>query len=121
MQYDFIAIPDAEIPKAVEPTFQHVVITYASETNKTASVWRGAAYPSTPAHLPSPDAGADVAAPGRARAGPGDLRAFRRREVGRGRPDLLPGGGEAGRVIACLAVPELSKNPLDSSRYLHIQ
>ena len=28
MNYDFIAIPDAEIPKAVEPIFQHVVITY---------------------------------------------------------------------------------------------
>lgn len=35
MQYDFIAIPDAEIPEAVEPIFQHVVITYASEANKT--------------------------------------------------------------------------------------
>src|SRR5439155_406607 len=51
------------------------------------------------AHLPPPDAGADVAAPGGARAGPGDLRTIRRREVGRGRPHLLPGGGEAGRVI----------------------
>jgi uncharacterized damage-inducible protein DinB len=40
MHYDHIAIPDAEVPAAVEPTFQHVVTTYASETNKTASVWR---------------------------------------------------------------------------------
>ena len=40
MQYDFIAIPDAEIPKAVEPIFQHVVTTYASEANKTVSMWR---------------------------------------------------------------------------------
>src|SRR6476661_2471563 len=40
MHYDFIAIPDAEIPKAVEPVFQHVVITYASESNKTVSMWR---------------------------------------------------------------------------------
>jgi uncharacterized damage-inducible protein DinB len=40
MHYEFIAIPDAEVPKAVEPVFQHIVITYASETNKTASVWR---------------------------------------------------------------------------------
>jgi hypothetical protein len=40
MHYDYIAIPDAEIPSAVDPTFQHVVTTYASETNKTASVWR---------------------------------------------------------------------------------
>src|SRR5476651_1608927 len=40
MQYDFIAIPDAEIPKAVDPIFQHVVTTYASEANKTVSMWR---------------------------------------------------------------------------------
>jgi hypothetical protein len=35
-------------------------------------------------------------APGWPRASPGDLWSFRRRQVGRGRPDLLPGGGEAG-------------------------
>jgi uncharacterized damage-inducible protein DinB len=40
MNYEFRAIPDAEIPRAVEPLFQHVVTTYASEANKTASVWR---------------------------------------------------------------------------------
>lgn len=40
MHYDFIAIPDAEIPQAVEPVFQHVVITYVSEANKTVSMWR---------------------------------------------------------------------------------
>ena len=40
MHYDFIAIPDAEIPQAVEPVFQHVVTTYASEANKTVSMWR---------------------------------------------------------------------------------
>jgi hypothetical protein len=40
MQYDFIAIPDAEIPQAVEPVFRHVVTTYASEANKTVSMWR---------------------------------------------------------------------------------
>jgi uncharacterized damage-inducible protein DinB len=40
VEYDFIAIPDAEVPRAVEPIFQHVVTTYASEANKTASVWR---------------------------------------------------------------------------------
>ena len=33
MHYDFISILDAEIPKAVEPIFQHVLITFASETN----------------------------------------------------------------------------------------
>src|SRR5215470_17492233 len=40
MHYDFIAVPDADVPQAVEPVFQHVLTTYASETNKTASVWR---------------------------------------------------------------------------------
>src|SRR5215472_15484402 len=40
MHYEFTAIPDADVPKAVEPVFQHVVTTYASEANKTASVWR---------------------------------------------------------------------------------
>ncbi len=40
MRYDFIAIPDEEIPQAREPLFQHLVVTYASETNKTASMWR---------------------------------------------------------------------------------
>src|SRR6516164_4940712 len=40
MHYHFIAIPDADVPQAVDPIFQHVVTTYASETNKTASVWR---------------------------------------------------------------------------------
>src|ERR1700719_2500590 len=40
MRYDFIAIPDADVPQAVDPAFQHVLTTYASEANKTASVWR---------------------------------------------------------------------------------
>ena len=40
MKYDYIAIPDADIPHAVEPLFHHVVTTYTSETNKTASMWR---------------------------------------------------------------------------------
>ena len=40
MRYDLIVIPDADVPQAVEPIFQHVVQTYASETNKTVSVWR---------------------------------------------------------------------------------
>ena len=40
MHYDFIAIPDADVPQAVDATFQHVLATYASETNKTVSVWR---------------------------------------------------------------------------------
>src|SRR3954467_941415 len=40
MNYDFIAIPDRDIPQANDPLFQHLVVTYASETNKTASMWR---------------------------------------------------------------------------------
>jgi hypothetical protein len=31
MHYDFIAIPDTDVPQAVEPVFQHVVTTYASK------------------------------------------------------------------------------------------
>jgi hypothetical protein len=40
MKYDYIAIPDADVAQAVEPVFPHVVTTYASETNKTVSMWR---------------------------------------------------------------------------------
>ncbi|HEX6985109.1 MAG TPA: DinB family protein [Planctomycetaceae bacterium] len=40
MKYDYVAIPDAEVPTAIDPTFQHVITTYASESNKTASLWR---------------------------------------------------------------------------------
>jgi uncharacterized damage-inducible protein DinB len=40
MHYDYTAIPDADVPEAVEPVFQHIVTTYASEANKTVSVWR---------------------------------------------------------------------------------
>jgi uncharacterized damage-inducible protein DinB len=40
MRYEFTAIPDADIPRAAEPQWQHVVDTYASECNKTASMWR---------------------------------------------------------------------------------
>ncbi len=40
MHYDFIAIPDAEVPRAIDATFQHALTTFASETNKTASMWR---------------------------------------------------------------------------------
>jgi uncharacterized damage-inducible protein DinB len=41
MIYEFTAIPDAEIPQAVEPAFQHIVTTYVSEANKTVGMWRG--------------------------------------------------------------------------------
>jgi len=40
MLYDYTAIPDSEVPLAVEPTFQHILTTYVSETNKTVSMWR---------------------------------------------------------------------------------
>ena len=40
MNYEFVAIPDSEIPQAVEPVFQNAVTTYVSEVNKTVSMWR---------------------------------------------------------------------------------
>jgi uncharacterized damage-inducible protein DinB len=40
MKYDYVAIPDGEVPPAVEPAFRHVLTTYASEVNKTVGVWR---------------------------------------------------------------------------------
>ena len=40
MQYPFTAIADSDIPRAAEPVFQHLLDTYASETNKVISVWR---------------------------------------------------------------------------------
>ena len=40
MKYSFTAVPDQKIPRASDPAFQHMLDTYASETNKVASVWR---------------------------------------------------------------------------------
>src|SRR5262249_52434473 len=40
MNHDFTAIPDADIPWAIEPAFRHVVTTCASEANKTVGMWR---------------------------------------------------------------------------------
>jgi uncharacterized damage-inducible protein DinB len=40
MQYAWTAIPDAEIPRASNPLFQHLLDTYVSESNKVASTWR---------------------------------------------------------------------------------
>ena len=194
MQYEFVAIPDDEVPQAANRLFQHLVTTYASETNKTISMWRAVpeifldfkphektnsirnimvhqilserrffaqfvgtqeppveellppgdkptvqAYidkylwlakqrlpqlaagteewwltsdavlrrPATganmdllaacAAHLPSSNPGADVAPFGRS-ARSGDLRPIRRREVERGRSNLLSGGGKAWRI-----------------------
>ncbi len=39
MEYSREFIPEAEIPRARLPLLQHLVDTYASEINKTASVW----------------------------------------------------------------------------------
>ncbi len=40
MKYEYVAIPDPDVPKAAEAVFQHAVATYASEVNKTVTVWR---------------------------------------------------------------------------------
>ena len=40
MTYPQTAITDAEIPPAKDVMFQHLLDTYASETNKVFSVWR---------------------------------------------------------------------------------
>ena len=40
MQYAYVAIPDSAVPRATRPLFQHMLDTYASETNKVISVWR---------------------------------------------------------------------------------
>ncbi|MCI0623480.1 MAG: DinB family protein [Acidobacteria bacterium] len=40
MHYDFVAIPDSAVPPARSAIFQHLLETYASETNKVISVWR---------------------------------------------------------------------------------
>ncbi len=40
MRYAYSAIPDADVPRARFPLAQHVLDTYASETNKVVTVWR---------------------------------------------------------------------------------
>jgi hypothetical protein len=40
MNYEFMAIPDQDVPPANDPPFHHFVVNYAGETNKTASMWR---------------------------------------------------------------------------------
>ncbi|MGH9438176.1 MAG: DinB family protein [Terriglobia bacterium] len=40
MKYAYIAIPESDVPRAFSPVFQHLLDTYASETNKVISVWR---------------------------------------------------------------------------------
>lgn len=39
MKYAYAAIPQEEIPRATSPRLQHLLETYASETNKVRSVW----------------------------------------------------------------------------------
>jgi uncharacterized damage-inducible protein DinB len=39
MTYSYSAIPDSAIPRASAPVFQHLLDTYASETNKVFSTW----------------------------------------------------------------------------------
>jgi uncharacterized damage-inducible protein DinB len=39
MTYAYVAIAEAEIPRARMPVFQHLLDIYASETNKVMSVW----------------------------------------------------------------------------------
>ncbi len=40
MMYKHPAIPESKIPCASSPVFQHMLNTYASETNKTVAIWR---------------------------------------------------------------------------------
>ena len=40
MHYDFVAIASQDVPRASNPLFQHLLDTYASETDKVISVWR---------------------------------------------------------------------------------
>jgi hypothetical protein len=40
MKYEFVAIAGNQIPVARDPVFQHILDTYASETNKMISTWR---------------------------------------------------------------------------------
>jgi uncharacterized damage-inducible protein DinB len=40
MKYAYTGIPDAEVPRATGDQFQHLLDTYASESNKVISTWR---------------------------------------------------------------------------------
>ena len=40
MRQDFVVIPDADVPKAVDSTCQHAATSYASRANKLVSAWR---------------------------------------------------------------------------------
>lgn len=40
MMYRNPAIPESRIPRSVDPAHQHLIDTYAGETNKVVSIWR---------------------------------------------------------------------------------
>lgn len=40
MNYPWIAIAESSVPAAANPLFQHLLDTYVSESNKTASTWK---------------------------------------------------------------------------------
>ena len=40
MTYEHVDIPADALPRASDPLLQHLVDTYASETNKTGAIWR---------------------------------------------------------------------------------
>jgi hypothetical protein len=40
MQYEYTAIPESAVPRAANSAFQHLLDTYASESNKVIGVWR---------------------------------------------------------------------------------
>lgn len=40
IEYEYVAIPDMAVPRADNPLFQHLLDTYASESNKVVSLWR---------------------------------------------------------------------------------
>lgn len=40
MNYPHVALAESAVPRAAAPIFQHLLDTYASETNKVSSVWR---------------------------------------------------------------------------------
>jgi uncharacterized damage-inducible protein DinB len=40
MKYAYTAMPDADVPRAIDEQFQHLLDTYASESNKVISTWR---------------------------------------------------------------------------------
>ena len=40
IEYEYVAIPEMAVPRADNPLFQHMLDTYASESNKVVSLWR---------------------------------------------------------------------------------